>query len=172
MKPVSKNIVCILFVTSVLFPACTGKKMSVEDAKKAIVDINDESFIPPPRRINDILSVLSQTGQNESETIKKHRIMAVRMPPKTKDERKLAKFYYRRGLAALQLFRFAQALEDLKIALDYSERLSFLNIDKELLLQSIGIAEIQAGIDEADRGELVPLPSVDELIAEANADVR
>jgi len=34
------------------------------------------------------------------------------------------------------------------------------------------LSEIQAGIDEADRGKFVPLPSVDELITEANADPR
>jgi CHAT domain-containing protein len=145
MKTVSKNIVCICFITSLLFPACTGKKMSVEDAKQVTVSMSDESFIPPPRRINDILSILSQPGKNESDVVKKHKIMATQIPPKTKNEAQLAEFYYRRGLAALQLFRFAQALEDLSIALDYTERLSFLNINKELLLQSLGIANIQAG---------------------------
>jgi len=145
MKMVLKNTVSILFVVSVLFSACTGKKMSGEDAKQVTVSMSDESFIPPPRRINDILSVLSQTGQNESDIVKKQKIMTAQIPPRTEDEGQLAGFYYRRGLAALQLFRFTQALEDLKIALNYFERLSFLNIDEERLLQGLGIAEIQAG---------------------------
>jgi tetratricopeptide (TPR) repeat protein len=145
MKTVSNNIICILFVISLVFTACTGKKMSVEDAKQVTVNMSDESFIPPPRRINDILSVLSQPGKTESDVVKKQKIMAAQIPPKTKNEAQLAEFYYRRGLAALQLFRFAQALEDLRITLNYSERLNFLKIDKELLLQSLGFAEIEAG---------------------------
>ena len=63
IKTLSKSTACILVGILVLFPACAGQKMSLEEAKKITVAMADESFVPPPRRINDVLAVLDQPVQ-------------------------------------------------------------------------------------------------------------
>jgi len=122
MKTVSKDIVCILFVMSLLFPACTGKKMSVEDAKKVTVAMGDKSLIAPPRRIDDILNVLNQSAQNDFASSKKFREKIDKPPPQTDDPAQLSVYYQGRGDALIQMGRHSQALTDLRLALTYSSQ--------------------------------------------------
>jgi CHAT domain-containing protein len=96
--------------------------MSIEEAKKVTVSMSDKSFIPPPRRIDDILTVLEEPGKFDPEIIEKHKTMADALPPDTKESVILAKFYYKRGASALEIGRSKQALEDLRRALLYAEK--------------------------------------------------
>jgi hypothetical protein len=41
--------------------------MSVEEARRVTVSTNKGSFVPPPRRMDDILTLLSQPGQFDPE---------------------------------------------------------------------------------------------------------
>jgi CHAT domain-containing protein len=74
---------------------------------------------PPPRRINDILSVLDQPGQFDSQVTEKFKTQADAKPPDTEDPRTLKGFYRDRGGAAFQLNRYRQASDDLQKALAY-----------------------------------------------------
>ena len=47
--------------------ACAGNKMTLQDAKQVTVSMRDESFVPPPRRVDDILASLSQPNQNGND---------------------------------------------------------------------------------------------------------
>ncbi len=117
-----QSTVCILFITLVLFPACAGPKMSLEEAKKVTVTLGDESFVPPPRRINDVLAVLDQPTQFDQAIVSKFKAVAGKFPPQSADDVDLAYFFKRRGEAALQLGRLIQTLEDLRTALLYAEK--------------------------------------------------
>lgn len=55
-----KSFILISVIWALL--ACAEKKMSVEEAKRVTVAMAKESFVPPPRRINDISSILEEPG--------------------------------------------------------------------------------------------------------------
>lgn len=77
------------------------------------------AFIPPPRRIDDILYVLDQPGQFETLITEKFKAQADAKPPDTEDRRTLKGFYRDRGGAAFELNRYRQARDDLQKALAY-----------------------------------------------------
>jgi CHAT domain-containing protein/Tfp pilus assembly protein PilF len=122
--------------------ACAGEKMSVEHAKQVTVSMSGEAFVPPPRRIDDILSILDQPGQFDKEITEKHRIIADQQPPKSDNPNRLHPFYVERGQASMQLSRWNQALRDFRIALYYSRK---AKIRDSWLLNRIGIVEIYFG---------------------------
>jgi len=137
IKTLPKSTACILFITLVLFPACAGQKMSLEEAKKVTVTMGDESFVPPPRRINDVLAVLDQPTQFDQTIVRKFKAVADKSPPQSADNVDLAYFFKRRGDAALQLGRLTQVLEDFRTALLYAEKAEmvdyrFLNLLGEM----------------------------------------
>ena len=102
--------------------ACAGKEMSVEEARKVTVSMAEETFIPPPRRIDDILAVLDQSGQFDPKVAAEIRAEANALPPDTGNPATLAMFYGKRGNRAFQLGRSKQALEDMRMALGYAEK--------------------------------------------------
>ena len=103
-----------------LLSAC-ATKMSLEEAKKITISMSElADFIPPPRRIDDILSVLDRPGQFEARITEKHKARADAQPPSTEDQKILKAFYRDRGAAAYQLSRLRQAKDDLQKALDYA----------------------------------------------------
>ena len=122
IKTLPKSTACILSITLVLFLACASQKMSLEEAKRVTVTMSDESFVPPPRRINDILAILDQSVQPDEAIVKKYKAVADQSPPQKADNVDLAYFFKRRGEAALQLGRLTQTLKDLRTALLYAEK--------------------------------------------------
>lgn len=140
----------LIFVISFLL-ACAGEKMSLEEAKNVTVTMKTESFVPPPRRIDDILSVLEQPGNFDSEVVKRIEAEANAEPPLTSNPAILANFYDKRGKSAINLGRYRQELEDLRKALRYAEkepgkkRLNFSLSDYARLLNGLAIAEARYG---------------------------
>jgi CHAT domain-containing protein len=139
--PSSGNFLCYLIVILLVFPACTGK-MSVEEAKQVTVFMSEEVFVPPPRRIDDILSILEQPGEFDKEITDKHRTIADQQPPKTDNPKKLYPFYVERGQAALQIYRFNQALEDFRKALLFAR---LAKISGPYIFNRLGITELWGG---------------------------
>lgn len=88
-----KSTTCILFITLVLFPACAGQKMSLEEAKRVTVTMGDESFVPPPRRINDVLAVLDQPVEFDQAIVRKYKAVADKSPRQSADNVELALFF-------------------------------------------------------------------------------
>ena len=137
----------LLIFMIVFLLTCAGKKMSVEEAKKVTIAMSEESFVPPPRRIDDILAVLDQTGQVDPAAAAKLKAQADALPPDTEDPITLAMFYKKRGLMAFELGRPQQALEDLRMALGYAEKkegekVSGLNIiDYSWIITNLALAE-------------------------------
>jgi len=104
-----------------LFSGCVEKKMALKEAKQVTVSMSEKSFVPPPRRIDDILAVLNQPGQFDADMVQKIKAEADASPPETNDRVWLAKFYGKRGNMAWQLGRYELAIEDNRRALAYAE---------------------------------------------------
>ena len=138
-----------------LLSACTEKKMTLEEAKQVTVSMRQESLVPPPRRINDILSILDQTGNFDSESIQKLNLQADQLPGDIyrfyHNRAQRARFFRKRGEAALQLGRYQQNLNDLRSALHWAEtspggkNSQVSNEDYARILQHLGIAETRSG---------------------------
>lgn len=111
----------LIFVTIFSF-ACAEKRMTIDEAKKVTVSMDKESFVSPPRRIDDILAILDQPGQFDPEIAAKIKAQADALPPDTDNPVTLAMFYRKRGMKAFQLGRSKQALEDTRAALRYAEK--------------------------------------------------
>ena len=122
----------------VMLITCAGEKMSVREAKQVTVSMSGEAFVPPPRRIDDILTILSQPGRFDQAIKMKHLAMAEKDPPHTRDQKDLAYFYLDRGQAAAQLGRYNQALTDFRTALNISERAGISNVK---FLERLGALE-------------------------------
>ncbi len=114
--------VILIFLPIALLPACAGKKMSVEEARQVAVSMSEKSFVPPPRRIDDILAILDQPGHFDTEVTAELKDSADAISPDTENPLLLTKFYSERGLSARELGRSRQSLEDLRKALKYSEK--------------------------------------------------
>ena len=112
------KIVVSLALLLVFFPGCAAR-MSLEEAKKVAISMSEvPAFVPPPRRVDDILSVLNQPGQFDSSVTEKFKARADAEPPATKDPGTLKAFYRNRGEAAYQLGHYMKAREDFQAALD------------------------------------------------------
>lgn len=112
-----RNLLIFLLLFPGIFSACT-QKMSLEEARKVSISIAEEpAFAAPPRRIDDILSILNQPGRFASGITEKFKTQADAITPDTKDPGTLKRFYQERGEAAYQLGRYHQARDDFQRAL-------------------------------------------------------
>jgi tetratricopeptide (TPR) repeat protein len=134
-------LLVFVFLLVVLI-GCAGK-MSVEEAKQVTVSMSGEAFVPPPRRIDDILSILEQPGEFDPEITMKYWVAANQSPPANTSYRELAYFYLNRARAATSIFHFHQALEDSRTAFQYLERARLKA--NSLFLYRLGRAETWAG---------------------------
>jgi CHAT domain-containing protein len=128
-------------------PTAEEKRMSLEEAEQVAVSMSEKPFVPPPRRIDDILSMLNQPGQFDAEATAKHKARADAPPPDTEDPAALTKFYLRRGRSAGELGRSKQSLEDLRRALHYAEMADEKKVSKlvRTTLGFLGNAEAEFG---------------------------
>ena len=131
----------LLLLIPVFFSGCAGQ-MSVEEARQVTVSVGDQSLTAPPRRIDDILSVLEQSGQDDLGVGKKYRDAIAKPPPQTDKKAVLAGYYYRRGDALIQMGRHSQALADLRLAMTYASQSGGPH---PKLLQRLAISEFVCG---------------------------
>ncbi|MFQ5960261.1 MAG: CHAT domain-containing protein [Candidatus Methylomirabilales bacterium] len=117
--PLVPIIATVAFVP--LLSACQST-MSVEEAKKVTASFSGTSFVPPPRTINDITAILNQQKLADPEAATKARARADQPPPNTSNPATLADFYYQRGLAAREIGRAKQDIDDLTRALEWAGR--------------------------------------------------
>ena len=135
------NAFIYLLSILILFSACSGK-MSLEEAKQVTVSMSEDSFVPPPRRIDDILAVLADPGQFDPVIVEKKKAIANQSPSETKNEEVLANFYFKRGNAAFQIFRLHQALADRRTAFQHAEKAGVMN---PRILYLLGVSEAWCG---------------------------
>jgi CHAT domain-containing protein/predicted negative regulator of RcsB-dependent stress response len=135
------RIAILLGFIILLISACTSR-MTIEEAKNVAISMSPKSFVPPPRSIDDILTQLSQYHEPRSEVANELKAKLEEPLPKNKTPESVAIYYYNRGKAAMYLGRSGQALQDLRLALDYSNKTTSQN---DQLLQRVGIAELSFG---------------------------
>ena len=135
------SVALLLILIPALLPACT-KRMSLEEAKQVTLSMSGKSFVPPPRRIDDILTVLEQAQDADLEIHETFRAKSSQSPPQSATSSTLAYFYYNRGFAAMQIGRHNQALAGLRLALSYS---SGAGPNKHRLLNRLAYAEFVSG---------------------------
>ena len=116
--------------------------MSVQEARKVAITMGKESFAPPPRRIDDILQLLSEPGQFDPKITLENRAIADKYPPENANDLILSDFYLSRGEAAIRINRFQQALEDLRTAYQYAKNAGRKDA---LFLRPLATAELWAG---------------------------
>ena len=132
-------LLILFFISGCVTPT---SQMSLEEAKKVAIAMEKSSaFVPPPRRIDDILSILDQSGQFESQVIAKFKAQAEAKPPETTNSRTLKEFYRDRGYAAFELYRYPQAQEDFQKALSYN----FFDPSDGRIKGRLGRIELQFG---------------------------
>ena len=110
-------LVVIVFIPLLISSCAT--QMTLEEAKKVTITTTEKSFVPPPRKANDINDLLKKKGIFESKETASLTRKADMKPPTNADDLALKQFYEERGLAAYQLVRYNQALEDLRKAYGY-----------------------------------------------------
>ena len=111
----------LLTLAITFFPACVEKKMTVKEAKEVTISIGGKLYEPPPRRLDEILSILEQPGKFDPELAEKARLEVDARPPATDSAAELAEFYYNRGFAALNYGRHKQGLADFQTAAKYAQ---------------------------------------------------
>ena len=146
----TSGLIAIAFILLLISSCAT--KMTLEEAKRVTIVTSEKSFVPPPRKSNDINVLLNKKGVFESKNTATY-IRQADMPlPSGADDATLKQFYEDRGMAAYQLGRYKQALEDLRKAYGYLQKtggkrnvlalnLSFLECEIGDIKTSINILE-------------------------------
>jgi CHAT domain-containing protein len=129
-------------VAGMLFVFGCAGTMSLEEAKNVSLEMSVTSFTPPPRRINDILSVLQTEGQFDKRIADHFQEALKKQPPETDDDATLARFYHERGFAAIEAGLQCEALADLRKAFSHAEKAS--SITNNLLFR-LGKVERECG---------------------------
>lgn len=127
-KKSTKNTVLFFIIICLLLPACS-KRMSLEEAKEVPVSISGKTFVPPPRRIDDVTKILDQNPPDPA-TVERLIAIADATPPATASKVKLQDFYYQRGMAAKKLTTglFRQQKKDPKLSRARALRKSMLEL--------------------------------------------
>lgn len=148
-KHIGVNLLMVIFIKYLyplmaillLVPGC-APRMTLEEAKKISISMDETSVAKPSRRINDILTVLDQPGLFDVNVTQKAKSTRSSLPPDKASDKTLANFYQERGEAARKLGYTKQALDDLRMALMYLQKTG--GDDPELLLH-LGEAEQASG---------------------------
>ena len=146
-----KKYQCIIFPPlfiftcfSLVFSGCVGKELSIEEAKEVSVSMRDEGFVAPPRNIDDILSLLKQTGNYDTAIATNRKKIITSYPPSGASPADLGKFYMKRGDAFNDLGLSQQAHEDLLTAYSYYDDVKNTSDRKEILF-NLALAEKRVG---------------------------
>ena len=139
----------LVFVLTLAFiPSCVEKKMSLKEAKQIAVSMEGKSFVPPPRRIDDVRALLNQPGNYDPKAVARAKEAANIKPPKNKSSSKMGRFYVSRGISRGYLGWNKQALDDIRKGLKYwgEGKPSWIDpFDFSILLVSAGRIEMENG---------------------------
>ena len=136
--------ILLLFLLTVLpgFLTACQTSMSVEQAKQVVVEMQRDSFVPPPRRINDVLAFLDKAKLSDSPAVKRLQSTLSAPPPDASKQSLIIPYLIRRGTAAMKLGLYNQALSDLRLAKIYADKNAMPNAE---LLHKLGYAEFVCG---------------------------
>ena len=132
-------------VGTLLLASACQTTMSVEEAKKVTASFAGAAFVPPPRTINDITAILDQQKRDNPESVAQAKARMDQEAPKTGNPATLAEFHYQRGLAAREVGRPTQEIEDLTKAAEWSRRGAGVGPPYDDILWELTNAEIFGG---------------------------
>jgi CHAT domain-containing protein len=112
-----------------------AQKMDVEEARNYALSMQDAAFVPPPRRIDDILALLRQPIVIDEDGRQKAHETLAQNPPALASNETLAKFYFER-------YQATQFVGDLE------------RMEKDAL-RSLEYARQAPGLDTRLRGEIL-----------------
>jgi CHAT domain-containing protein len=130
---------CLLVIVALtMFPSC-APQMSLDKAKQVSLSMADvPTFVPPPRRIDDILNILNQPGQFDKSITEEIKTRADAPTPANAD----SLFFDDRGTAAQEIGRPLQALDDYREAHRRSEQAGMHNPD---IMRHLALREREFG---------------------------
>ena len=143
-----RHIAILVILIFLLSAGCVERKMSLKEAKEVAVSMEGKSFVPPPRHIEDVITLLNLRGDYDLKAVEKVKTAANMKPPKTESSSKLGDFYIRRGVMRGNLGRYKQALDDIRRGLKYWDGRRPFSID----LEDFSILMTNAGVIEAENG--------------------
>ena len=109
--------VILTLLSFVLFSSCVERKMSLKEAKQVTVSMSQRSFAPPPRSINDIMTVLEDAGKPDAQAITTVSLLkahAAALPPEGASKITLVDFYIRRAHINFDLGLNMKGIQDLR----------------------------------------------------------
>jgi CHAT domain-containing protein len=130
-----------LLTISLILSGCTST-MSLDEAKKISLAVDERAYVMPSRHITDVLDVLNRSGQFDARATRQMKAQISIAPPGDADDGMLSRFYQKRGEAAWQLGYMKQALGDLRLAQSYAEKTGRNHLQ---LLTSLAVVESGAG---------------------------
>ena len=117
--PISFN----LFLAVLVFlTGCSASKMSLEEARNVSLSSSKKTMEPPPRRIDDIVDVLSHYTESDNSKANEYRKMLVSNPPKNLSDYEMSSYYLKIAMAAAQVGDHNSALKYIRIAYDYDKK--------------------------------------------------
>ena len=116
IKVYERIVLCFIVL---LFLGCVNNEVTLEEAKEIAVSMRDEKFVPPPRKIDDILSLLDQQGSFDTEITNSFKEVINEEPPEGASLSTLGQFYMKRGSALSRVGFFTKAHADMLKAYSY-----------------------------------------------------
>jgi CHAT domain-containing protein len=119
-----------MVIALLLITGCQST-MSIDEAKRVTATFSGTSFVPPPRTISDVTTILAQPPSidrvylGSGMPLPRARVFVDEAPPATSDSYGLARFFYRRGMASRQTGRAKQEKDDLVQANTHIQRVAW-----------------------------------------------
>jgi CHAT domain-containing protein len=131
-----------LMLASCLTASEPDDAVPIENAKKRKIIYRgiDEA---PPRDIADIRALLAKAPDKPVKP--EAAVKVAEQPPKTDDNRVLARFHWERARAAGELAMDQLELEDLRRAADYSKGLDTFDVEEDRIVSELSAAESRVG---------------------------
>ena len=120
----------------------TTANLEIEDAKKTIITLNKAKTVPPPRKIDDILSILNDPGHFDRDNLVRLKKQAEAAPLSNMEYYDLSIFYKQRAQARGYLSRMNQSRSDLWLSV---KNMEMAGIDDSSSLGKLAAAEMKAG---------------------------
>jgi len=120
----------------------TTANLEIEEAKKTIITLNKAKTVPPPRKIDDILTILNDTGHFDRDDLLKLKKQAEAEPPSNMAYYDLSIFYKQRAQARSFLSWMNQSREDLRLSV---KNLEMAGIYDSSSMHKLAVTEMKAG---------------------------
>jgi len=121
MKKQSLRCFYICVLASLFLTGCQTdrdgiKPVSIEEAKQISADFEGRSFVPPPRTISDVLSIIHQNEGTAAVQRREWKALVQKEPPSDASDSRTARFYMRRAVIRQNLGQIEEQLADLEKA--------------------------------------------------------